>query len=126
MYTHRAQPAPIPVDLPLVVLTVALDGTMTAIIDGTEYEPGPGEAAWTRASFPQIIDHASHDRTRTIRVEVHEVDGSTFTDVIAARPGRPAPEPDVPDPVVESRAARRRRQSEPVLVEVTGDGFIPG
>ena len=36
-----------PVDLPLVVLTVALDGTMTATIDGTEYEPEPGEAAWS-------------------------------------------------------------------------------
>lgn len=114
-----------PVDLPLVVLTVALDGTMTATIDGTEYEPEPGEAAWTRASFPQIIDHASADRTRAIRVEVHEVDGSTFTEVLAARPRRSAPEPEVPEPVVESRAARRRR-AEPVLVEITGDGFVPG
>ena len=112
-----------PVDLPLVVLTVALDGTMTATIDGTEYEPEPGEAAWTRTSFPQIIDHASADRTRAIRVEVHEVDGSTFTEVLAARPRRSAPE--VPEPVVESRAARRRR-AEPVLVEITGDGFVPG
>ncbi|MGP5054442.1 hypothetical protein ACTXJ3_04925 [Brachybacterium paraconglomeratum] len=127
MNKHSAPaPDPSPVDLPLVVLTVALDGTMTAVIDGTGYEPDPGKAAWTRASFPQIIDHASHDRTRTIRVEVHEVDGSTFTDVIAARPRRPAPEPDVPDPVVESRATRRRRQAEPVLVEITGDGFTPG
>ncbi|WP_166998359.1 hypothetical protein [Paramicrobacterium fandaimingii] len=127
MNKHSASvPDSSPVDLPLVVLTVALDGTMTAIIDGTEYEPEPGEAAWTRASFPQIIDHASHDRTRTIRVEVHEVDGSTFTDVIAARPRPPALEPDVPEPVVESRSTRRRRQSELVLVEITGDGFIPG
>ncbi len=115
-----------PVDLPLVVLIVSLDGTMTATIDGAEYAPGPGEAAWTRASFPEIIDHAGADRTRAIRVEVHEVDGSTFTEVLAAKPRRPAPEPEVPEPVVESRAARRRRQVEPVLVEITGDGFVPG
>ncbi|GAB3623698.1 hypothetical protein GCM10027418_17820 [Mariniluteicoccus endophyticus] len=126
MNTHHAEPAPVPVDLPLVVLTVALDGTMTATIDGTEYEPEPGEAAWTRASFPQIIDHASADRTRAIRVEVHEVDGSTFTEVLAARPRRTAPQPEVPEPMAESRAGRRRRQAEPVLVEITGDGFVPG
>lgn len=126
MTTHHAEPTSVPVDLPLVVLTVALDGTMTATIDGADYEPGPGEAAWTRASFPQIIDHASAERTRTIRVEVREVDGSTFTDVLAARPRRPAPERDVPEPVAESRAARRRRQAEPVPVAITGDGFVPG
>jgi hypothetical protein len=127
MNNHSAPvPHSSPVDLPLVVLTVALDGTMAAVIDGTEYEPEAGEAAWTRASFPQIVDHASHDRARSIRVEVHEVDGSIFTDVIAARPRRPAPQPEAPETVVGSRATRRRRQAEPVLVEITGDGFIPG
>lgn len=127
MNKHSALvPDPSPIDLPLVVLTVALDGTMSTVIDGTEYEPDPGEATWTRASLPQIIDHASHDRTRAIRVEVHEVDGSTFTDVIAGRARRTGPEPDVPDLVADSRSTRRRRRAEPVLVEITGDGFIPG
>lgn len=127
MNKHSAPvPDPSPIDLPLVVLTVALDGTVSTVIDGTECEPDSDEAAWTRASFPQIIDHASHDWTRAIRVEVHEVDGSTFTDVIAARPRRPARQPDVPEPVVESRSTRRRRQAEPARVEITGDGFIPG
>lgn len=127
MNKHSAAvPDSSPVDLPLVVLTVALDGTMTAVIDGTEYEPEAVEAAWTRASLPQIVDHASHDRARSIRVEVHEVDGSIFTDVVAARPRRPAPQPEAPETMVESRATRRRRQAEPVLFEITGDGFVPG
>lgn len=31
----------------------------------------------------------------------------------------------MPEPVVESRASRRRRQAEPALVDITGEGFVP-
>lgn len=126
MNTHRAEPAPVPVDLPLVVLTVALDGTMTAVIDGTLFEPGPDEGPWGRGSFPRIIDHASADRTRPIRVEVHEANGATFTELLPAKPRRTTPDDSQPEPAPSSRAARRKRQAEPVLVEITGDGFVPG
>ena len=41
--------------------------------------------------FAQIIDHATNDRTIAVRVTVHEIDGTTFTDILPAaqtpRPG---------------------------------------
>ncbi len=74
---------------------------------------------WRRESFPQIIDQASNDRTRPIRVEVREADGSVFTDLITARPRRALPEPE---PTVEAKPT----PALPVFHQVEGDGFVPG
>lgn len=98
-----------------VILDIHLDGSMTVTIDGTPHLPEEG--SWVRASFPQIIDHASEDRTVPVRVEVHEVDGTSFTELLPARPPRTAP---------AAEPAPKRKKPSPALVEVTGEGFVPG
>ena len=114
------------VDLPLAVVTVGEMGAVRATSDGVEVPPPIHAEHWNRAQFGELLDALTQQRSRTIRLEVRESDGSVFTEIIHARRGSPetvgvgtppAPEPD-------SRRARRGRP--PRLVEITGGGFIQG
>ncbi len=109
--------APAPVAIPLIRLDVHDDGTMSAAVDGELLAPPPGEGAWRRSSFARIVDQVTAERMLPARVEVTEADGSTFTDIIAAsaRKNTPAPAPPEPAP-----------REAPRLLEVTGEGFVPG
>lgn len=115
----------VPVSVPLLVLDVHDDGTLTATLDGKPLAPPDGVPAWRRALFGQIIDHASQDRAVPVRVTVHECDGTTFTDILPAAK-RPKPAPAAPveksEPV---KTARRWRAADPVRVD-GGEGFIAG
>lgn len=119
MRKNPANPASsesVPVSVRAVVLDIQDDGSMHVIVDGAPLPPDQG--AWTRTMFPQIIDQASQDRTIPVRVEVHEADGATFTDLIPAAPRRtrePEAKPKKPKPAPPRR-----------LIEVTGDGFVAG
>ena len=113
---RRAEPESVPVSIPLVVLDVRKDGTVAVTVDGIRLDPDPFAPPWRRASFGQIIDRATDDRTTPARVEVREADGTTFTDIIAAQRRR-APDP-TPDP--------EKPASRPVFQTVEGDGFVPG
>lgn len=115
----RSEPDQPPVNIPTVVLTVGEDGILTATLDGAPLTPAEWAPPWRRESFPQIIDQASNDRTRPIRVEVREADGSVFTDLITARPRRALPEPG---PTVEAKPT----PAFPGFHQVEGDGFVPG
>lgn len=108
-----------PVSLRTVVLDVQPDGSMTVTIDGTPHPPPENTGVWSRKMFPQIIDQASDERAVPVRVEVHEADGTSFTDLIPAAPRKPAAEP-------APQKKEKRKPGRPVLVEVTGDGFVPG
>lgn len=114
----RTEPERAPVSIPTVVLRVHEDGGLTVTLDGAPLTPPQFAPPWRRESFPQIIDQASHDRTRPIRVEVREADGTVFTDLITARRRR-APEP-APSPAPE------RSRTLPALLTVEGAGFVPG
>ncbi|AZT95516.1 MAG: hypothetical protein ACTIBG_04660 [Brevibacterium aurantiacum] len=120
MRRHTISPLsePVPVQVRTVILDIHADGSMSVTIDGTPHPPTEG--SWSRASFPQIIDHASDDRAVPVRVEVHEADGTSFTELLPARPPR--------RPVAPESAPKRRKEkpAPPALVEVTGDGFVPG
>ena len=116
MRKPEPQPEPVPVSIPLVVLDVREDGTVTVTVDGKRLDPDPFAPPWRRSSFGQIIDRATNDRTTPARVEVREADGTTFTDIIAARRRRSRPEPE-PEP---------KAPTEPVFHTVEGDGFVPG
>ncbi|HAQ60259.1 MAG TPA: hypothetical protein DCR63_07900 [Microbacterium sp.] len=111
--------------LPHAVITVTEGGALDVTLDGTDVPPPEGEA-WTRATFGPLLDVLTRDRTITVRIEVYESDETVFTDVIRAR-RRTRPEPsdteaeDERGTQVTSRTRRR-----PELVEVTGEGFVPG
>jgi hypothetical protein len=122
---HQSAPArgqvEVPVVLPHVVMTVAADGSMAVTVDGQEYPPPQFAPPWTRASFAPIVDGLLGERACPLRVEVHESDGTAFTDIITPRPRR-VPQPD---PLASAEAAPPARVV-PQVVEVTGEGFIPG
>lgn len=110
------------VNLPLAVITVNEYGTMDVSYDGRDFQPPTPGAPWRRARFGDLLDAISAHRTRTVRVEVHEFDGSVFTDIIhAARSERGTPEPTPPS---STRRARHRPAHQ--LFEITGSRFIPG
>lgn len=121
MRRHTIPPLsePVPVQLRTVILDIHPDGSMSVTIDGAPHPP-PEDGSWSRASFPQIIDHASDDRAVPVRVEVHEADGTSFTELLPARPPR--------RPVAPESAPKRKKEkpAPPALVEVTGDRFVPG
>lgn len=113
-----------PVDLPAVIVTVAADGTLTATVDGAPH-PQPPAGTWTRATFGPLMDQITKDRTITVRVEVRESDSGVFTDIIHAR--KRTPPARAAEPATETRRGRRALAPRtPRLVDVHGDGFVPG
>lgn len=124
-HTPADSPSSAPVSVPRLVLDVHEDGTMAATLDHHPVAAPEGVGAWRRAMFAQIIDHVTRDRAIPVRVTVHEVDGSTFTDILPAAK-RPAPKSETePEPEPARKPGRRRRGAD--LIEVDGgDGFISG
>lgn len=126
MKKHTSEPVPAPVTIPTVLLQVRADGTVDATIDGHPLLPPDGIGRWRRSSLPQIIDHASTDRTIPVRIEVHEVDQTVFTDISARPPRQPSRTVET-DPEPGPRRGRRALPPRtPRLIEVSGDGFVPG
>lgn len=125
MSTHNAPadtPTPPLVDLPLAIISVGEIGTVSVTIDGAELPPPNPPEHWSRARFGELLDALTLGRKRTIRIEVHENDGSVFTDIIhAVRKVSTAVEVEQPSTM---RRARHRPTHQ--LFEITGSGFIPG
>lgn len=111
-----------PSALPLAVITVNERGTMTVIYDGRDFPSPTPDASWSRACFGDLLDAVSDHRTRTVRVEVNEFDGSVFTDIVHAVRREQA----VADVQSPSTMRRARHRPPDQLIEVTGSGFVPG
>ncbi|WP_223881190.1 hypothetical protein [Nesterenkonia ebinurensis] len=116
---------PPPVVLPHVVITVTQTGALDVAVDGATFPP-PESGAWTRSTFGPLLDAITEDRRVAVRIEVRETDGSVFTDLIHARkPTPPTPaEAESKDP--RGTRSKTRGKHAPDLVEVTGEGFVPG
>ena len=123
---HAPRPDDAPVSVPLLLLTVHEDGAMTAIHDTHLIPPPTGQTAWERSQFGQIIDHTTENRRLPVRVEVHEADGSTFTDILpaTARP-HPTPKDERENEKPKHRGTPKRKTTAPVEVEA-GEGFVAG
>lgn len=121
--TRRHDPAAeadAPVVLPLLVVAVTETGALDVTLDGIDF-PAPEDAdAWTRRSFGRLLDAATREREISLRVEVRETDGTSFTDLIPARPRRTPPPAPEPEPAPETKPAG------PGPVEVTASGFVAG
>jgi len=116
---QQSQP---PVTLPLVVVTVEIGGTLSVTVDGAPFTPEAFAPAWRRSDFGRLMDRITDQRRTPVRVEVHESDGTSFTDIITpsrSRRTRPEPEPANTETALDAPSA-------PQLVEVTAEGFIPG
>jgi hypothetical protein len=99
----------VPVVMPLVEVTIDKEGFLAVLLDR---EPHSADGALKRDDLKQVLDDIAADLGTPIRVQVHEVDDSTFTDIVT--PGRP-----------KLRAVRPVRRVAASIGEVTGDGFLP-
>lgn len=116
---QQSQP---PVTIPLVVVTVETGGTLTVTVDGAPFTPEAFAPAWRRSDFGRLMDRITDQRRTPVRVEVHESDGTSFTDIITPSPKRrtrPEPETAKTETALDAPGA-------PQVVEVTAEGFIPG
>lgn len=98
----------IPVVLTVVHVAIDADGVLAVDVDGV---PHGSEQTRTRGDLRAVIDEITSDLGAPVRVEVHEADGSTFTDV--ATPPTPAP-------------AAAEQPPTPPPPALAGAGFQPG
>ena len=114
-----------PVVVPVVEFTITADGAMTVTVDGVAYMPAPFAPGWRREAFPTILDALTARYRSPLRVQVHEADGSTFTDIITPPRERPTPKPwETQSPVAV--VSPPVPAAQPVLHQVAGAGFVAG
>ena len=118
----------VPVVLPLLAITIS-DASMTpgnggarlsATLNGEPYPvpAGPGEG---RSALGPLVEQATTDLGCPVRIEVREVDGSVFTEIVKP--------PPLPVPVVtEAPASWEPAELDATglgRLEVGGSGFAP-
>lgn len=99
----------VPVVMPLVEVTVDQEGCLNVLL---EREPYAADGALRRADLEKVLADVAADLGTPVRVEVHEADGVTFTDIVT---------PSVP----AGRPLGRFKSATTSVGEVTGDGFTP-
>lgn len=99
----------VPIVMPLVEVTIDKEGFLAVLLDR---EPYSADGALQRDDLKQVLDDIAADLGTPIRVEVHEMDDSTFTDIVT--PDRP-----------KQPAVRPVRRVAASIGEVTGNGFLP-
>lgn len=99
----------VPVVMPLVEVTVDQEGCLNVLL---EREPYAADGALRRADLEKVLADVAADLGTPVRVEVHEADGATFTDILT---------PSVPS----ARPVGRIKAATTSVGEVTGDGFTP-
>ena len=99
----------VPVVMPLVEVTVDEEGFLAVLLDR---EPYSADGALQRDDLKRLLDDIATDLGTPIRVEVHEADDSTFTDIVA--PDRP-----------KLRMVKPAERPATAIGEVAGSGFLP-
>lgn len=111
--------------MPHVIVQVTEAGTLEVTVDGETVPPKGEREAWTRASFGELIDTVTHSRAIPIRIEVHESDGSVFTDIIQSV-RRPHPAVKTQEPAKQPAAEPVQSKADRKLAAVRGVGFVDG
>lgn len=101
----------VPVVMPLVEVSVDQDGNLTVLLDR---EPYSADGALRRDDLKRLLPEIAADLGTPVRVEVHENDGSTFTDIVT--PPRDAP----------VAAAAPERKALASAFGISGEGFTAG
>lgn len=99
----------VPVVMPLVEVDVDTKGFVTVTLNR---EPYSADESLTRDDLKSVLHYIAADLGTAVRVEVHEADKSTFTDIVA--PERP-----------ELRMVRPIREAAMSVGQLSGDGFLP-
>lgn len=117
----------IPVVLPVMRFHIGADDHMDVTIDGEPFDAADNEVRG-RASVRPIVDNYAQTARTPVRVEIVEVDGTTFTDIVTpteppATPpsvsgGETQPGPFKPGELVLVAAAVAERAAGP-------DGSVP-
>lgn len=102
----------VPVVMPLVEVTVDTDGYLAVTLDR---EPYSSDGSLQRGDLRRLVEGIASDLGTPVRVEVHEVDDSTFTDIVTPQP-RPA------DPSTK----QVQRQALASAFGISGGGFTAG
>ena len=110
----------IPVVLPTVHVLVDARGGLTVKVDG---RPHDIDRFLTRGDLPRVIRQITTALDTPVRVNVHETDGTTYTDIAAPSQVPPAdphrdPPPEANDPGLTP--------CPPQGCGIIGDGFQPG
>lgn len=122
--------ANVPPVLPVVTMTVQADATLRVVVDGKLFGPPTFAPPWQRHSFAQIISEVIEQRRSPVRVVVHELDGTVYTDIVTA-PLHPVSldqsPPAGPRASVEDGDSARdaTEPSHPRALQ-NGEGFVPG
>jgi len=95
----------VPVVMPLVEVVVTDDGYLDIRLDREPYTP---DGAATRRDLATIVKSISDDLGAPVRVEVHEDDGNTYTDI-----------------VTPSGQANEQRAADQVPRATATNGFLP-
>jgi len=97
--------------LPLVVVRVNKDGLLDVTVD---CEPYDTDGPLTRDELHRVLDTIAGDLASPVKVEIHELDESVFTDFITLEPKRAV------------HPAKPVRSSVSACTgEVSGEGFLP-
>lgn len=108
----------VPVAMPLVEVNVDQHGSLSVSL---EHEPYTWDRALRREDLKRVLADIATDLDTPIRVEVHESDATTFTDIITPTELPPerviAPTAPPPEPVSPAKPAS--------TVHLAGDGFLP-
>lgn len=113
----------IPVVLPQVQVTVDDTGTLSVSID--DEPPTDDTSRLTRGDLRPLLDRIATERGTALRVEIHEPDGTVFTDFHTPQPAA-TPDPTPPPSFPETHGRAGMRPTVRVSAgTVTGEGFTP-
>lgn len=107
------------IHVPHARILVDAAGVLTVTVDGEPFEAPAELSPLRREAFGALMDHLTGRVAGPVRIEVHEADGSTFTDIITPPRRRPRP-------VTAGREAAAPVAAVPSLVELSGEGYVPG
>ncbi|WP_100810635.1 MULTISPECIES: hypothetical protein [unclassified Microbacterium] len=120
----------IPAVLPVVTMTVQSDATLRVLVDGEQFDPSTFAPPWQRSSFAQIISSVMKQRRSPVRVVMHELDGTVYTDIVTT-PLRHVPDPPAlpeqsPASAQDGTPAPGKTDSMHLLAVANDGGFVPG
>lgn len=100
--------------MPHVVAIADGAGHLSVEVDGVAFTRAP----IGRKAFGALMDEIIRRHGSPLRVEVREDDGTTYTDILTS--------PATVSPTTSGELAAPAKAVAAGLIEVSGDGFIPG